>query len=74
MDSNATRSEQVIDDFKKRKAAKSALHKIHRLIKSFDEDHQSNIHWAKVGLIALSILLLVGLSIFFLGTTEVTIS
>jgi hypothetical protein len=64
MDSNAPRSNQVIEDFKKRKAANSALHKIHRLIESFDEDRKSNIHWARVGLIAFSILLLVGLSLF----------
>jgi hypothetical protein len=64
MNSNTPRSDQVIEDFKKRKAANSALHKIHQLIKSFDEDRKSDIHWAKVGLITLSILLLIGLSIF----------
>jgi hypothetical protein len=64
MESNATRSDQVIEDFKKRKLANSALHKIHRLIESFDEDRKSDIHWARVGLITIATLLLVGLSIF----------
>lgn len=74
MDSNATRSEQVIESFKKRKVAHSALHKIHRLIESFDEGRKTDTHWAKVGLITIIILLLLGLSIFFFGTTEVTVS
>ena len=65
MDSNAPRSEQVVEAFKKQKAANSALHKIHRLIESFDEDRKSDIHWAKVGLITFAILLLVALSFFF---------
>lgn len=71
MNSNATRSDEVIEDFKKWKLANSALYKIHRLIASFDEDRKSNIHWAKVGLISLSTLLMIGLSVVFFGTTEV---
>jgi hypothetical protein len=74
MDSNATRSKQVIKNFKKRKLAKNALNKIQRLIASFDEDRKSNIRWAKVGLIALTILLLLALLVFFFGTTKVTIT
>lgn len=74
MNSNATRSEQVIEGFKKQKLTNSAIHKIHRLIESFEEDRQSDIHWARVGLISLTTLLLFGLSIFAFGMTEVTIS
>jgi hypothetical protein len=73
MDSNTTRSEQVIDDFKKQKLTNSALHKIRRLIKSFDDDRQSDVHWARIGLIIL-IFLLAGLSFYFFGTTEIKIS
>jgi hypothetical protein len=50
------------------------LNKIQRLIASFDEDRKSNIRWAKVGLIALTILLLLALSVFFFDTTKVTIT
>ena len=73
MDSNTTRSEEVIEDFKKQKVSNSAWHKIHLLIKSFDDDRKSDVHWAKVGLITL-ILLLAGLSFYFFGTTEIKIS
>ena len=73
MDSNTTRSEDVIEDFKKNKLANSAWHKIHRLIQSFDDERRSDKHWAKVGLIIL-VLLVTGLSIYFFGTTEIKIS
>jgi hypothetical protein len=73
MDSNTTRSEEVIEGFKKQKVASSAWHKIHLLIKSFDDDHKSDRRWARIGLITL-ILLLCGLLIHFFGTTEIKIS
>ena len=73
MDSNTPRSEEVINDFKKRKLANSALLKIRLLIKSFDDDRKSDVHWARVGLITL-LLLLAGLSFYFFGTTVIKIS
>jgi hypothetical protein len=74
MDSSAERSDQVIKDFKKQKLASSALRRVHRLIESYDEGRKSDIHWARVGLITLAILLLVSLSIYLFGTTEVKIN
>ncbi|MFT5657983.1 MAG: hypothetical protein ACI9KN_001262 [Gammaproteobacteria bacterium] len=73
METNTTHSKQVIDDFKKHKLANSAMHKIHRLIKRFDDDRKSDANWARTGLIAL-IIFLIGLSIYFSGTTLVQIS
>lgn len=73
MDSNTKRSEEVIEDFKKHKVASSAWYKIHRLIEGFEENRRSDRHWAKIGLIALA-LMLAGLSVYFFGNTEVKIS
>ena len=73
MDSNTTRSTEVIEDFRKRKLSRSAWYEIHRLIESFDDDRQSDIHWAKIGLITL-IVLLISASIFFFGMTEIKIA
>ena len=73
MNSRSTRSEEVVESYKKEKLANSAFHKIHQLIRSFDDDRKSDIRWARLGLITL-ILILTGLSIFFFGTTEIKIS
>jgi hypothetical protein len=74
MNSNLTRSAKVIEAFKKQALANSTLHKIQKVIVGFDEDRQSDIRWARTGLIIMFFLLLAGLSFYFFGAQKMTIT
>jgi hypothetical protein len=64
MSSDTTRSEEVISDFKKRRLAQSALHRIRKLIHEFDEEHAFDRRLARVGIVI--VVLLVSVSFYFL--------
>ena len=73
MAGDTTRSEQVIEDFKKRKLAASALRKIHAIINGFEKQREADARIARVGIVCLLILL--GLALyFFLGGERITLS
>ena len=63
MSQTPTRSEEVVESFKQRKLAQSAMRRIHELIREFEQDRIADRRWARVG-IAL-ILLVLGISMFF---------
>ncbi len=67
MSQTTSRSEQVIDGYKKHKLAASALAGIHALIQGFEQERVVDRRLAVIGL--LSILLLVGISTYFLLST-----
>ena len=62
-----SRSEQVIEGYKKHKLAASALACIHELIQSFERECVIDRRLAVIGL--LGILVLVGISAYFLLNT-----
>ena len=64
MSQETSRSEQVIEGYKKHKLAASALAGIHELIQSFEQERVVDRRLAVIGL--LGILLLVGISAYFL--------
>jgi hypothetical protein len=64
MSHTPTRSEQVVESFKRRKLAHSAIRRIHELIRSFEDERITDKKHAKIGLVL--ILLLIGISIYFL--------
>jgi len=68
MSQQMSRSEQVIEGFKKHKLAASALARIHELIQSFDRDRVADRRLAVIGL--LSILVLIGISSYFLLSSD----
>lgn len=72
METDNTRSEQVVGDFKKRKLAASALRKIHSLIQGFEQDRADDARLARIGMVVLLVLLGV-VAYFFLGTESVTL-
>jgi hypothetical protein len=66
--SHATsRSEQVIEDYKKHKFASSALRRIHDLIRGFEEGRALDLRLAQFGMVI--ILGLLGVSACFLLST-----
>ena len=64
MASEPTRSEEVIADFKQRKLARSALRRIQELILGFEEDRAFDRQLARIG--AIAVVLLVTVSFYFL--------
>ena len=72
MTADPERSEAVIEDYKKRKLATSALHRIRELIHDFEQDRASDMRLARIGII---IILLLGVAAwFFLGSETVVFS
>ncbi len=67
MSQETSRSEQVVEDYKKHKLATSALARIHELIQSFEQDRALDRRLAVVGL--LGILVLVAISAYFLSSS-----
>lgn len=68
MSQETSRSEQVIEGYKKHKLAASALCRIHELIQCFERDRVADRRLAVIGL--LGILVLVGISSFFLLSSD----
>jgi hypothetical protein len=72
MAADISRSEQVVEDFKKRKLTISALRRIQNLILGFEKDRQADTRIARVGLAVL--LVVVALATFyFLSADSITI-
>ena len=68
MAAEPTRSEKVISDFKQRKLARSALRRIQELIRGFEKDRAFDRQLARVGVIA--VVLLIAVSLYFLFTGD----
>ena len=72
MSPTPTRSEAVVEAYKQRKLAQSAMRRIQELIQGFEQDRATDKRLAGAGLLA--ILLLVGFSLyFFLSGDSVTL-
>ena len=72
MSPTPTRSEAVVEDYKRRKLAQSAMRRIHELIQGFEQERVTDKRLAGAGLLA--ILLLIGVSLyFFLSGDSVTL-
>ena len=72
MDFPPTRSEQVVQAYKRHKLAVSALKKIHQLIIGFEQGERFDFHIARVGLV-ISLLLIATISIYFFNRPETVI-
>ena len=73
MAADTPRSEQVVEDFKKRKLAISALRRIQSLILGFEKDRQADVRIARVGLAALLVVVALA-TYYFLNADSITIS
>ncbi len=72
MEPDTSRSQQVVEDYKKRKLAVSALRRIQEIVHGFEHDRHVDRRLAGIG-IALIVVLVAATAYFFLGTSTVTI-
>ncbi len=73
MAANSERSEAVIEDYKKRKLAASALRRIHELIQGFERDRTVDVRIARIG-VGIIIVILGIATYFFFGGDSATLS
>ena len=66
------RSEAVVEDYKKRKFAGSALRRIHEVIRGFERDRAADVRMARIG-IAIILAILGVAAWFFLGVDSQTL-
>jgi len=50
MPSDSKRSEAVIEEFKKRKLARSALRRMREIIHGFEQDRMDDVRMARIGI------------------------
>ena len=61
MSTESSRSEQVVEDYKKRKLARSALRRIHDIIEGFERDRVIDRKLAGIGLLVIILLIAAGI-------------
>ena len=69
MSTEPTRSEQTISEFKQRKLTRSALHRIKELIQSFEDDRAFDWRLARIGVLAVAVLVVVSAYLLFSGSS-----
>ena len=69
MSTEPTRSEQTISEFKQRKLAHSALHRIQELIQSFEDDLAFDWRLARIGVLVIAVLVAVSFYLQFSGSS-----
>ena len=72
MSNDSSRSEQVVEGYKRHKLASSALREIHRLLQGFEREREHDRRFAVIGIIA--VIAIVAAVIFYLGGTSETIT
>lgn len=73
MESERSRSEQVIEEFKRRRLAVSALRRIREIIHGFEQDRLIDRRLARFGLVIIMALVLLA-ALFFFSTESVKLS
>ncbi len=72
MNSDSSRSEKVVEDYKRHKLARSALHRIHELIQGFERDRRTDARLAGFGLLLL-LVIVGGIALLFFMNRATTI-
>ena len=67
MEQDSSRSEQVIEQYKKHKLSISALWRIHELIQGFEQDRKVDLRMAQIGIVIIFLLLGAAVWLFFSG-------
>jgi len=67
MSQDMERSKRVVEDYKKRKIARSALQRVHELIHAFEQEHMFDRRMARIGLILILVVLAIAAFRFFSG-------
>lgn len=72
MSADSERSEAVIEDFKKRKLARSALRRIREVIYGFEQDRAADVRVARIGITIILVMLGLAAYLFF-GSDSLTL-
>jgi len=67
MPSDSKRSEAVIEEFKKRKLARSALRRMREIIHGFEQDRMDDVRMARIGITIILVMLVLAAYLFFRG-------
>ena len=73
MSIESSRSEEVVEDYKKRKLAISALRKIQKIIQGFEDDRVTDVRMARLGLVMI-VVIVVAATWYYLSMSSVTLS
>ena len=73
MSTESSRSEQVVEDYKKRKLAISAFRKIQEIIRGFDDDRAADTRIARIGLVIIVVVVVVA-AYYYSSMDSVTLS
>lgn len=65
MTPDSERSEQVIESYKRRKLAASAIRRIHEIIQGFEQDRIADWRMARIGAMIILALLAIAAFLFF---------
>ena len=68
MSRDTSRSEQVVEQYKRHKLAASTRRKIHRMIIGFEQERADDVRYARIGLIILMVL--IGIMLAFYWSNE----
>ena len=68
MSRDTSRSEQVVEQYKRHKLAASTRRKIHRMIIGFEQECADDVRYARIGLIILMVL--IGIMLAFYWSNE----
>jgi len=67
MPSDSKRSEAVIEEFKKRKLARSAMRRMREIIHGFEQDRMDDVRMARIGITIILVMLVLAAYLFFRG-------
>ena len=73
MSQESSRSEKVVEDFKKRNLAISAFRKIQEIILGFDEDRAADVRMARIGVVIIVVVVVVA-AYYYLSMESITLS
>ena len=73
MSTESSRSEQVVEDYKKRKLAINAFRRIREIIRGFDEVRAADTRMARIGLVIIAVVVVVAVY-YYSSMDSVTLS
>lgn len=71
MSSEFERSQQVVDNYKKRKLAHSAFFRIREIIHGFEQERVADRRMAQIGIALILLILAIAAYLFFVGDDSI---
>ena len=73
MPTESSHSEQVVEDYKKRKLAFSTFRKIQNIIRGFENDRATDARMARIGFVMIVVIVVVA-AYYYFSMSSVTLS